>query len=114
MTTSTTFINKSGYPIIVEGWVQTIPDLHSIEEVCVQNDEIKVVSSTTNLWNLHCMFRNKDDIAKWSEFGNVSYIAKFGTQPCYKGEYSWMEYANSIFAIIYDKSENTFTFIKKN
>jgi len=109
-----TFVNKSGLPINVETWQQTTIGSETLISMLVQPEENITLPSRNGEWYLQTLL-NKEDADKWIEAGiKPGYlIGKFRNQPCIKGEYSWMEYEDSPFEIIYDPENLTATFIKK-
>ena len=109
-----TFINNSGLPINLETWQTKAPGLETLNAVLVKTGEQIVVPSTTGEWYLQTYLKN-EFADEWIQDGfRVGYqIGKFRSKPCASGDYSWMDYDNSPFDIIYDAKNHTATFIKK-
>jgi hypothetical protein len=109
-----TFINNSGLPINLETWHPQSPGLETMKSVLVKSGEQLVLPSTTGEWYLQT-YLDKEFADEWEAHGfrTGDQIGKFRSKPCASGDYSWMDYDNSPFAIIYDKKNHTATFIKK-
>jgi hypothetical protein len=109
----TTFINNSGLPITLETWQTEKRGLTLLNHVLVKKGEQVNFPSITNEWYLETYFNNNEDIAEWiaAKIEPYSRIGKFRNHPCASGNYSWM--VNDTFDILYNKENNTATFIKK-
>jgi hypothetical protein len=73
-----------------------------------------VLPTSTGEWYLQT-FLDKEYADEWNEAKiNPGYqIGKFRSKPSASGDYSWIDYDNSPFDIIYDNKNHTATFIKK-
>ena len=114
MSHETTFINDSELPINIETWQPLTIRSESLNYFLVQPGKKIILPSTTGEWYLQT-YLNKEFADQWREAGiQPGYrIGKFRNKPCIKGCYTWMEYDNSPFEIIYDAENLTATFIKK-
>jgi hypothetical protein len=110
-----TFINNSGLPVNLETWQpERVPGLETLNAVLVKTGEQFVLPSTTGEWYLQT-YLDKELADEWivAGFRPGDRIGKFRSKPCASGDYSWMDYDNSPFDIIYDPKNHTSTFIKK-
>jgi len=109
------FINSSGLPINLETWqTKRVSGLETLNAVLVKTGEQIVLPSSNGEWYLQT-YLSKEFADEWIQDGfRVGYqIGKFRNKPCTLGNYSWMNYDNSPFDIIYDPKNHTATFIKK-
>jgi hypothetical protein len=113
-----TFINNSGLPVNLETWQPTKNGFgrETLIYVLVQSGE-KVILPSTNEngeWYLQS-YLNKEMAEQWRKAGihHGNRIGKFRNNPCILGNYTWMEYDESPFEIIYNIENETATFIKK-
>jgi len=109
-----TFINNSGLPINLETWQTKSPGLETLIVVLVKTGEQIVVPSINGEWYLQT-YLNNEFADEWIQEGfRPGYqIGKFRNKPCALGKYSWMNYDNPPFDIIYDSKNHTATFINK-
>jgi hypothetical protein len=94
------FFNSTIFPIFIEGWTRT----HTHEQIVYPNETCKI-SSETGEWYIHKMFCSDHKEAKefWKSMGYDkldNYLGKFRSEPCYRGDYSWMNINE--FNAIYD------------
>jgi hypothetical protein len=110
------FINKSGFAIMLEYWVNTRLGFSSLEETCIESsDLIHYLNSSVGEYIINNSCLDEKFSKEWIDNGyKISYyrIGKFRSSPSANGDYSWMD--NDQFDCIYNKLENTMTFIKNN
>ena len=110
-----TFINNSGLPVNLETWQpERVPGLETLNAVLVKTGEQIVLPSLTGEWYLQT-YLSKELADEWIAAGlrPGEHVGKFRSKPCASGDYSWMDYDNSPFDIIYDPKNHTATFVKK-
>ena len=103
------FVNKSGLPILVEGWVKVDFGLEQLTSVCIESDKEQEVYSSTQEWNLTTYFYDPIIAMKWKQ-NNLEIgenIGKFRSVPCYRGNYAWMY--TDLFNTVYNDNKIIFT-----
>lgn len=110
------FVNKSGFAIMLEYWVNTNLYLSSLESICIESsDTIHYLNSSVGEYIINNSCLDEKFSKEWIDNGyQISYyrIGKFRSSPSANSDYSWMD--NEQFDCVYNKLENTMTFIKKN
>jgi len=94
------FYNSTIFPVFVEGWKR-----NQTYEQFVHPNEHCTVYSESGEWYIHKMFcsDNKEALEFWKKMVpeiTYSYLGKFRSEPCYQGDYSWMEY--NMFDAVHD------------
>jgi len=87
------FINKSGLPILVEGWILISNDISKLKSVLIEANEEKYIHSITSQWSITTFFEDVNIINKWKE-NKLKIGEKLGffcSTPFYNGDYSWMD-----------------------
>jgi len=105
------FINKSGLPILVEGWITKTLGLSELKSEPIEPNEEKTIYSNTEQWSIHTYFVDVNMINKWKE-NNLKIgeeLGIFRLSPFYNGSYSWMD--NDLFSTEY--VDNTIIFSRK-
>lgn len=96
------FKNETEYPIILESWKNKMWGLDEYTGVTVLSGETVEMISSVGEWFLCSLFYNKEHKECW-ENANLPFescLAKFRTEPCYRGDYTW-NYINRGFTITY-------------
>ena len=91
------FHNKTHLPIIVETWVYNNPNLIN---VVIEPFEKKQLYISTGEWYINCRFYEEHRKLLWKQFYTnklsnlvfLYYLGKFRNTPCFRGDYSWLEY----------------------
>ena len=101
--TSATFKNNTEYPIIVESWKTKMRGLEEYTGVTVLPGETITMISSVGEWGLSSLFGDKEHIDKWEKAGLyfTSRIAKFRTEPCFNGDYTW-NFIGKSFTLTYE------------
>ena len=88
-----TFINDSDLPVVVEGTHEIMSGLNQLKSTIVMPCETYTVSSITGEWFVTTYFNNMELTNMWKlkNFNNPYEIGKFRKDPCYQGDYSWMD-----------------------
>ena len=90
---SVTFINDSDLPVMVEGWKEIMVGLNQLSSVLVLPSEECIVSSITGEWFVNTYFNERQYKNQWAvkKLQHLHEIGKFRKEPCFWGDYSWME-----------------------
>jgi hypothetical protein len=85
------FYNSTIFPILVEGWKRS-----QLGEQYVYPNEICSVYSESGEWYINKMFCSEHADARdfWKKMGYDKlehYLGKFRSEPCARGDYSWMD-----------------------
>ena len=97
------FHNNTSLPVIIDSWVDGSNTLHSLT---IYANEKRIIHSSVGEWHLQSMFETKEDRQLWIDAGldDMHIVGKFRSNPCYSGNYSWMEYYKP-FDCVYTKLE---------
>lgn len=89
--TTATFKNNTEYPIIVESWKTKMLGLEEYTGVTVLPGETIEMISSVGEWLLSSLFEDEKYIDIWEKAGLefTSRLAKFRTEPCFNGDYTW-------------------------
>ena len=94
------FHNDSELPLNIDSWIDGSNMLHTIS---VEPGQKLILHSSEGEWQLQAMLQSdKRDI--WCQKGldKILTIGKFRSQPCYLGNYVWLDYS-SIFECVYSE-----------
>ena len=103
------FTNETDLPVVVSSYKQIMKYLQRMEDVIVRPGQTIEVTSTTCEWFLSCVgFTDEEDYKLWDCYdGSISRIGKFRSEPCARGDYSWMN--TDKFDAVYKDNTITFT-----
>jgi len=90
------FHNDTDLPVLIDAWVDGSNTLKTIR---IGPNETRVIHSSVGEWHMHAMFDDANDDELWKDRGLGKYypiIGKFRSDPCFSGNYSWMEYRHFI------------------
>ena len=109
MSQTVSFINDTDLPVMVEGWKEIMNGLNQMNPVLVLPGEKIIISSITGEWFVNTYFKDIDYKNLWTlkNIHNIYEIGKFRKEPCFIGNYSWME--TNLFTISREE-ENIFRF----
>jgi hypothetical protein len=95
------FHNDTDLPVMIDSWVDGSNTLKCLK---VQPREKLVIHSSVGEWHLNGMLYGEDR-KLWDDKGLQKYVlvGKFRSDPCASGNYSWMEYEDSVFNCEYSK-----------
>ena len=98
------FHNDTELPVMVDSWVDGSSSLKCLK---VEPREKLVIHSSVGEWHLNSMIFDEDRKI-WNDKGLKKYtiVGKFRSDPCFSGNYSWMEYEDNVFNCVYSKLEN--------
>jgi hypothetical protein len=99
------FHNNTDMPIRVSAWVE---GSNKLQTVTIKAEEKCLLHSSVGEWHLDAMFDDDEDWERWVKKGlkNHAVIGKFRSNPCIRGEYSWLEHDN-VFNCVYSKTPFT-------
>jgi hypothetical protein len=108
---STTFINGTALPIIIETLRELCYGLFISKSTLVKPHETITVESSTGEWNLTTYIYDTEIANQLLTAGYTlgKTIGKFRNKPCIQGNYSWMYHDD--FQIVYDNDKKTATFL---
>lgn len=96
------FKNATDIGIIVSSWITVMPGLGEYIDVIVPPQTEVTVKSDVGEWILGSLFYDKDYAEQWKAAGLScdSRLAKFRSEPCYRGDYTW-NFIDDIFDLCY-------------
>jgi len=111
---STTFINQTDLPIIVEGWIlDQNGEGYTMKRKTVKSGQETKVLSSDGGYSLSNHFDDQEHNIMWSKLkheNQLYIIGDFRIQPDINGHYSFMEtdvfnviYENNVFKFVYNK-----------
>jgi len=94
--------NSTDFAIIVSSWITVMPGLGEYIDVIVPPQTKVTVKSDVGEWIIGSLFYDKDYTEQWKAAGLPceSSLAKFRSEPCYRGDYTW-NFIDDIFDICY-------------
>lgn len=97
------FHNNTELAVIIDSWIDGSSMLFSQK---IEPREKCIVHSSVGEWHIHSMHNTIEDVRAWKNSGlNHMYtIGKFRSEPCYSGNYSWLDYCKP-FECFYTKLE---------
>ena len=88
--TTMTFKNDTDYAIVVSSWIDKGGLTKNIDKVIPPHTE-EIVTSDVGEWILGSLFYDEEYSKNWKSAGLPieSRLAKFRSEPCYRGDYTW-------------------------
>jgi hypothetical protein len=99
------FHNNSNLPVMIDSWVD---GSNSLQNLRVGPREKLIIHSSVGEWHINAMFYDSEDRKIWDEnskLKKVLTIGKFRSEPCARGNYSWLDYDN-LFDCVYKKLDD--------
>lgn len=90
------FHNNTDLPVLIDSWVD---GSNALKTIRIEPFESRVIHSSVGEWHMHAMFEESVDLDLWKGRGLgqcYHMIGKFRSDPCIRGDYSWMEYRHFI------------------
>jgi len=86
-----TFKNDTDYAIVVSSFIDKISGLSEYIDKVIPPHTEEIVTSSVGEWILGSLFYNNEYIENWKAAGLpfASRLAKFRSEPCYRGDYTW-------------------------
>ncbi len=106
------FHNQTDLPIMLSSWVKGSNILHHIR---VAGGEKLLVHSSVGEWHMDSMLDSNEDLKMWKDAGLAKklILGKFRSDPCFQGNYSWMEYDEPFDCIFTPGEIGQITFLRK-
>ena len=108
MTSQVQFENKTDLPIVVASWRTKMTGLSEHIDMIIQPHTKETVYSDTDEWIVGSIFFQEIEDNLWKNQGLSQYsrMAKFRTNPCVFGNYTWT--FTTKFTLTYDKDSCIF------
>jgi hypothetical protein len=89
--TTMNFKNDTDYAIVVSSWIDKKSGLSEYIDKVIPPNTAEIVTSSVGEWILGSLFYNEEYREKWKTAGLqfASRLAKFRSEPCYGGDYTW-------------------------
>ena len=113
MSNKTTYIhfhNDTDLPVIIDSFVD---NSNILQHFRIGPREKFLLHSSVGEWHVNAML-NKEDRKIWDDNPNLKHvilIGKFRSDPCARGNYSWLEYDN-LYSCIYTELETPINNVK--
>ena len=95
------FYNDSERPLNIDSWID---GSNVLKTITVEPGQKLIIHSSEGEWYLHSMLQSEKKREIWRQKGldKVFIIGKFRSQPCYLGNYVWLDYS-SMFECVYSE-----------